>query len=388
MATALDCRREDFSLPSDEHYLNCAYMAPLSKRVQRAGRESIATEAVPARLRAEDFFANADRLRALFSELIGLDDPSRVVAIPSVSYGLATVARNTTLERGQNVVILHEQFPSNVHVWRRSCEATGAELRVVRPPVEGPGRTAAWNEAILEAIDGDSALIAMGPVHWSDGTPFDLTAIGDRAREVGAAFVVDGTQSVGAAPFDVARIRPDALVCCGYKWLMGPYSLGVAYYGPRYDGGVPLEETWIAMEGSDDFASLGKLASAYRPGARRYEMGEPASFILMPMLIAALEQILDWSVEAIAAYTGALRDELFSAPALAAAGIETEDRGSRHLFGLRLPSRDAAESLHAALAASGVHVSVRGSAIRVSPHVYNDATDLEALLRGLKLWKP
>ena len=58
---------------------------------------------------------------------------------------------------------------------------------------------------MLEAIDARTAIVALGHVHWTDGTQFDLEAIGARAREVGAALVVDGTQSVGAMPFDVAR---------------------------------------------------------------------------------------------------------------------------------------------------------------------------------------
>jgi len=382
--TRLGCQRDRFTLPPDEHYLNCAYMAPSSRRVVEAGIAAVRRGSDPARVSPADFFRGCDTVRARFAAIVGLDRPERIAVVPSVSYGMATVARNTVLERRQNVVTLEGQFPSNVHAWRTLCDASGAELRVVAPPVTGQGRTAAWHGAILEAIDDATGLVAMGPVHWTDGTPFDLERIGARAREVGAALVVDGTQSVGAAPFDVATIRPDALICGGYKWLMGPYSLGVAYFGERYDGGRPLEETWMGREGSDDFASLVRQPSAYRAGAARYDMGESANFVLVPMLVAALEQILDWGVEEIAAYVRRLRDDLFASPRLAALGIDVGESGSAHLFGLRLPPDRAPERVRAGLAASGVHVSVRGPVVRVSPHVYNDAEDLEALLRGLE----
>jgi len=359
-------------------------MAPSSHRVMEAGVAAVRGGADPTRLGPDDFFRGCDTIRSRFAEIIGLDRPERVAVIPSVSYGMATVARNTVVERRQNVVTVEGQFPSNVHAWRTLCDASGAELRVVAPPVTGPGRTAAWNEAVVEAIDDATGMVAMGPVHWTDGTPFDLERIGARARQVGAALVIDGTQSVGAAPFDVARIRPDALVCGGYKWLMGPYALGVAYFGERYDAGRPLEETWMSREGSEDFASLVRQGSAYRPGAARYDVGESANFVLVPMLISALEQVLEWSVPGISAYVQRLRDELFASPRLVALGIDAGEVGSAHLFGLRLPPDRDPELVRRGLAASGVHVSVRGPVVRVSPHVYNDPEDLEALLRGLE----
>lgn len=382
---ALTCQRHQFSLPVHLHYLNCAYMSPLSKRVQDAGLAGIQREAVPTTIRPSDFFAGCDEVRRLFARLVGLKDSTRVAIVPAVSYGLATVAANTPVERGQNVVTLHEQFPSNVHVWRRVCASTGASMRTVQPPVTGPERTEAWNEAILEAIDRDTAVVALGGVHWTDGTRFDLERIGGRAREVGAAFVVDGTQSVGAEPFDVERIQPDALVCAAYKWLTGPYSIGTAYYGPRYEGGIPLEETWLGRANSDDFAGLVNPGEAYRAGAARYDVGETANFVLVPMLIAALKQLLEWGVGDIQAYIKNVTESLFRDERLGALGIAADPPDTAHLFGLRLPSEANPKQVEAQLKELGVHVSVRGNLVRVSPHVYNDTEDTEALLRALEV---
>ena len=378
----LGCLRRLFSIPEEQHYLNCAYMSPLSRRVQEAGVAGMQREATPWTVSASDFFDGCDRARGLFAELIGLAQPERIAIVPAVSYGLATVARNTRLERGQNVVAVHEQFPSNVHVWQRLCADVGAELRSVRAPPDGVGQ-AAWSEAVAEAIDSDTALVAIGTVHWADGTPFDLGAIGCRAREVGAALVVDGTQSVGADPFDVTRIQPDALVCAAYKWLTGPYSIGVAYYGPRYDGGVPLEETWGGRLGSDDFAGLVVPSDEYRPGAIRYDMGESAGFTLVPMLIAALEQLREWGVPRVRSYVTGLARTALEDPRLAEVGLAVDAAAASHIFGLRLPDHVDPRRVQAQLREARVHVSVRGRVIRVSPHVYNDREDVDALVAGL-----
>lgn len=375
----LACQRDAFSLPQGSHYLNCAYMSPLSRRVVAIGLEAVQRKAVPFTIRPRDFFQDVDRSRALFAQLVHVPAPERIAVIPSVSYGLAQVARNTAVERGQEILLADEQFPSNVYIWHRIAAERGGRVVVVKPPVAGRRRAATWNEAILEAISGKTAVVALAHVHWTDGTRFDLEAVRRRADDVGAALVVDGTQSVGAMPFDVQTIRPDALVCAAYKWLMGPYSVGVAYFGPRYDDGVPLEETWIGREGSDDFSGLVHHQARYRGGAIRYDMGEVSNFALMPMLVAALEQVLAWGPERIQAYGHALSGDLIAA--LEARGLEITDVAWRggHLFGIRLPPGMDPRVLKERLESRQVYVSVRGSAVRVSLHVFNDTADVDAL---------
>lgn len=379
----LPCLRSRFSLPDDEHYLNCAYMSPISVAVEAAGITGVARKRVPSRLSTSDFFTESDRARALFARLVNAPDPSRVAIIPAVSYGLAIAAKNLPAAPGQNIVVTHEQFPANVHAWRRLAATRGVDVRTVRPPDAPEGRGREWNTRLLEAIDRHTAIVALGHVHWTDGTRFDLEAIGRRAREVGAALVVDGTQSVGAMPFDVQAIQPDALVCATYKWLMGPYSMGFAYLGPRFDAGEPLEETWIGRAGSEDFKELVHYRDDYQPGAVRYDVGERTNFALMPMAMAGLEQVLEWQPARVQEYDAALTAPLFER--VGALGYTVEDAAYRgaHLFGLRAPAGVDITAVNDRLRARKVHVSLRGSAIRVSPHVYNDARDIDALIDAL-----
>lgn len=379
----LTCQKAQFSLPGDEHYLNCAYMSPLSQAVESAGVAGVRRKRVPSRLTPADFFIEADRARQLFATLVQAE-ASRIAIVPSASYGLAIAARNLPVARGQRIVVTHEQFPSNVHPWRRVAADRGADLCVVSAPEGSRARGRDWNERLLEQIGPGTAVVALGHVHWTDGTRFDLDAIGARAREVGAALVIDGTQSIGALPFDVATIQPDLLVTAAYKWLMGPYSLGFAYLGPRFDDGVPLEETWIGRAGSEHFKDLVNYRDDYQPGAIRYDVGERSNFALMPMAIAALEQLLAWTPEAIQAYTHSLTAPLIDE--VRALDYVVEDPAYRggHLLGLRVPASVDVTRVADRLRERRVHVSVRGSAIRVSPHVYNDAADMAALLDALR----
>jgi selenocysteine lyase/cysteine desulfurase len=376
-------KRHLFSLPAGEHYLNAAYLGPLAKPVEEAAMEALVRRRDPTQIRPVDFFTDADTARGLFARLINAPDPSRVAIIPSVSYGMATVAKNLSLRAGQNVVTAHAQFPSNVYGWRRMCADAGAELRAVAPPRDG-ARGEGWNARLLEAIDGDTALVALGNVHWADGTRFDLERIGARAREVGAALVIDGTQSVGALPFDVRRIQPDALVVASYKHMMGPYALGAMWLGPRFDDGRPLEETWLGRRGSEDFSGLVDYVDEYQPGALRYDMGARSAFVLMSMLIAALEMIQSWGPEHVQQYCrGLMAGAVDEARTL---GYVVEDEAWRgwHMFGLRLPDSVDPARLQALLRERRVTVSVRGDAVRVAPNVYNEADDVEALMDALR----
>jgi selenocysteine lyase/cysteine desulfurase len=382
--SALPSQRPLFALPEGAHYLNCAYMSPLARPVEEAGMRGLLARRDPASVRPEDFFTGTDRVRALFARLVNAGDPARVAIVPSVSYGIATVARNLPLERGQTVVVARAQFPSNVYAWRRRCEETGARLRVVDPPDAAEGRGEGWNARLLEAVDGDAAVVALGNVHWADGTRFDLEAIGARAREAGAALVVDGTQSVGALPFDLERVRPDALVCASYKTMMGPYGLGLAWYGPRFDGGVPLEETWLGRRGSEDFAGLVDYVDRYQPGAARYDVGERSSFVLMPMLEAALRLLLEWEPARVQAYCRALVEEAVEEVRALGWTVESPRWRGWHLLGLRRPGGFDAARLRAALDARRVTVSVRGDAVRVAPGVYNEPADVRALVDALR----
>ena len=94
-------------------------MSPLSAAVEAAGVSGVARKRVPSRLSQADFFTESDRARALFARLINAPDPSRIAIIPSASYGLAIAARNLPVADGQNIVVTHEQFPANVHAWRK-----------------------------------------------------------------------------------------------------------------------------------------------------------------------------------------------------------------------------------------------------------------------------
>ena len=377
----LSNQKDKFNLDQTVVYLNGAFMSPQLKSVSEVGLEALKVKENPAVVGVDDFFDTPRQLRAEFSKMINNPEPERIALVPSVSYGMANIVRNLQVS-GQKLIVAGEQFPSNVYPWMRLAHDQGGKLEIVDPPEETEKRGVKWNEKILAAIDTTTALVALSHVHWADGTLFDLMAIRKRTREVGALLVIDGTQSVGALPFDIQEIEPDALVCAGYKWLLGPYGLGFAYYSEAFENGIPVEENWINRLHSENFAGLVEYEEEYQPGAQRFGMGEQSQFMLAPMLLNALKQINEWQPARIQAYCKDLVEEPLQELVRHGYWVEEEASRASHLFGLRHPELSISRAKQK-LSEKGVFVSYRGTSIRVSPYVHNTVDDMQQLVYAL-----
>jgi selenocysteine lyase/cysteine desulfurase len=352
-------------------------MSPLMRPVIEAGNAALARKARPWELTPDKFFTGSEEFRATVAQLI--DTTAECVAIvSSASYGIATAVRNLPVGKGQSILVLDEQFPSNYYPWQRLAEERGAALKIVAWPDDG-----GWTAAVLNSLTADVAIAAIPNVQWTSGGRLDLVAIGGACRKMGIALVLDLTQSLGALPFSVREVQPDFAVAANYKWLMGPYTTGLLYVAPKWHGGRPLEENWIQRANARDFASLILYTDRYDEGARRFDMGERSNFALLPAATRAIKQLLEWGVAEISETAGALNRQL--AAAAAELGFSSPPEGIRapHYLCLRRKAGIPTE-LPEILARQKVFVSVRGSSVRVTPHVYNLTADSDRLISCLR----
>ncbi|MDP4573575.1 aminotransferase class V-fold PLP-dependent enzyme [Qipengyuania sp. G39] len=369
-------QRHRFSIPDEVHYLNCAYMAPLSHEVSEAMVAAARLKEQPWNFRPADFFSVAEDFRSAAAGLAGVPLDS-IAIVPSVSYGLAVAAKNLSIAKGQQIVTLADQFPSNVYAWQDLASRTGAEVIAVQRASQS-----CWSDAVLDVIGPDTAIVTVPNCHWADGRVVDLVAVGEKCREHGAALVLDLTQSLGAMPLDFAKVQPDFAVAACYKWLMGPYGIGMLYVAPKYHGGQPIEHNWINRGGSEDFSRLLDYRCDFQPGARRFDMGEKSN---PPLLRGArtgidflMESGVDRIAEALAERTSAIAEDA------AKLGLTSATIGTRaaHFLSLELP-HGVPGGLTERLAENNVHVSLRGASLRVTPHLYNTQADHDALLATL-----
>jgi selenocysteine lyase/cysteine desulfurase len=377
----LECQRSCFSLPDGLHYLNCASRGPLLRRAEALGIEGLRRQIAPLAVGPDEYFAQSESLREHVARLVGTE-ARRIAVTPSVSYGTAIALHNVRLGPRSNVVIPQGEFPSDVYAWIGACERNAARLRMVERPESNDGIGTCWTERLVEAIDRDTAVVQLSTLNWTDGVRFDVTAVAERAREVGAALVLDGTQSIGATPFDFQALAPDLLLCAGYKWLFGPYQIGFAAVGDRFIDAEPFEYHWSNREGSNDVSST-EYRRDFRDGARRFDVGEHANHVSVPMLDAGVEQVLAWGPERIGTYCAELTSRIEAALDDTDLDFARHPERAAHILGIRFPEAERLERAMRALDAHEVRVSRRGTSLRISPNVYNDEGDVEALLEGL-----
>lgn len=360
-------------------------MSPMPNSVIEVGQKALFRKQDPSTISTEEFFSESDELKKSFAALCNIEDYRQVCIIPSVSYGMATIAKNLRVSKGSQILLVSEQFPSNVYPWQELAKNYGVDLSVIYPPVEKLNRGKIWNKKIIEAITSKTALVAIGHIHWADGTKFNLKKISEAIHSVGGLLVIDGTQSVGALPFDVQDIKPDALVCAGYKWLMGPYSIGLAWYGDYFNDGKPIEQNWINRFNSQNFKDLVRYQDQYQPGMVRYDVGEKSNFILVPMMLKALQLIQEWKPAEIQQYCKDISTEVFERLKLSGWWIEDSVFRAHHLVGIRPPMQQLPEQYAERLKKHQIYVSMRGDAIRISPNIYNNHQEMMRLYEVLTM---
>jgi selenocysteine lyase/cysteine desulfurase len=373
----IPCQRDMFDIPESIAYLNCAYTSPLLKAAQQAGRAAIQAKANPWTIKSDDFFSSAETARGLFAQLLGCS-PDNIALVPAVSYGIALAARNVPIARGQSIVLLQDQFPSNVYSWMVAAHEKNAVVKTVQRPPDSD-----WTPAVLEAVDSGTAVVAVPNCHWTDGTLLDLEKIAEKCRKVQAALVVDGIQSIGAMPFSIDSVQPDFLVAASHKWLLGAYSFGFCYVSPKWHGGAPLEENWFNRAGSEDFARLVDYRESYQPGARRYDQGEASNFILAPIAATGIRQILQWGVENISQTLQSKTDAIANLAQQMGLRVAPAHTRAPHMIGVSKPG-GFKKDLPSRLAQENIFVSVRGESVRISPHLYTTDEDINRLFAVLE----
>jgi selenocysteine lyase/cysteine desulfurase len=363
-----------FEIPDGITYLNGANMSPQLKRATDRGIDAVNLKRHPWKLQAADWFTGAEQIRSLSAQVFRTS-ADNVALVPSVSYGMAVAAKNIRIEPGKTILLLEKEFPSNYYVWHQLAKEKDLRIRIV-----GRETGQNWTEAILSAIDTHIGLVTLGQCHWMDGSLIRLDEISKKTHALGIPLILDLSQSLGARDIDIESIAPDFAVSAGYKWLLGQYGLSYMYVSPDWhEKGDPLEYSWLTRKGSDDFTRLVNYTESFRPGARKFDMGECTHFNLVPMAQEALSQVLAWGVDAIHDYISGLTRSI---PDLARSFpfIESEDIDYvGHIRGIAITDDAALRSIKEKFREKDIHVSYRSNVIRIAPNVYNDQQDIDRL---------
>jgi len=231
-------------------------------------------------------------------------------------------------------------------------------------------------------MDTRTRLLAISFVEFGTGYRNDLGALVELCRSHGVLLCVDGIQGLGALPFDVRRTPVDFLATHAAKWMLGPMGAGFLYIRrdllPRIE---PVMTGWRAVVDREDYY---RYDSPLRASGERFEAGSLNAVGLLGME-AAINLLLSVGLAQIEERILGLTDVLIAGLRARGARITSPiaHRGERSGIICFDHPRLAAAQLAQQLEAAGVIVSLRGGAIRVSPHFYNTEADLERLLAVL-----
>ena len=298
----------------------------------------------------------------------------------STSYGLYLLAQGLPWKPEDEVLLVEGDFPASVVPWL-PLEKRGVQIRFLRPATAVP-----TPEEVERAITPSTRVFCSSWVFSFRGHAIDIDPIGEVCRAHRVLFVLNGSQAIGTRPIDARAAKIGALVCCGFKWLCGPYATGFSFMRPEVLDSLTFEPAyWLTQISKDE---LGKESNyRLRPvrDAASYDVFGTANFFNFMPLAASIGTLLGVGIDEIARYNDALVDRLVSGLDDERFDLVSPVSGQQRSTLVLIQPRDRSKSrvVHETLAANGVDVALRGDKIRFSPHVYNTEDDIDRALAVL-----
>lgn len=360
-------------------YFNHAGVSPSPTAVANAMRAFIDTCSAGAYLDG-DWWGHLERVRAAAATFIGAD-AAEVAMVKNTSEGLSTVAFGLDLKPGDRVVTAAVEYPANVYPWVEACRRAGAELVLVPEEADAAGRAVVPLEKLLAAVGHErTRVLTISHVEFGSGQRHDLHALGEACRSRAVFFNVDGIQSLGVVPVDVAAMKVDALSACGHKWMMGPPGAGLFYIRKDWQDRVrPLLIGATSVTNWQDFA----VQSDYqlRPDAGRYESGTsniPGQFGWG----AALSMFNGVGMPAVAERIKRLTDRIADGLELKGYTVHSPRSGDAWsgIVAFTSPKHKNADVAAGLNKDHRVEIAVRQGRLRASPHFYNTEEQVDRFL--------
>jgi cysteine desulfurase / selenocysteine lyase len=367
---------EQFGSFGGRVWLNCAHQGPIPHVAVDAARATIEQKQSPHLIPDEAFWEVPLRLKEKIGSLINAPD-NEIILGNSTSYGLNLLVQGLPWKIGDEVLVVHGDFPATVVTWL-PLQKLGVKVRFLTP------KDAVPTVAELErAITPSTRLFCCSWVFSFFGHAIDLDAIGEACRAHNILFVLNGSQAIGTRSIDIMSSHVDAIVSCGFKWLCGPYATGFCWMRPEVLDSLTFEPAyWLAQVSESELGDEGSYRLRQSRDASTYDVFGTANFLNFVPLTASIKLLLDAGIDVIAKHNDDLVARFLS-------GLDTKRfelvspaaKSERSTLVTITPhDRSSTASVHRALSENGVDVALRGDKIRFSPHLYNTDADIDKAL--------
>jgi len=373
-----DWRQEWFEF-EDATYLNVSGQSPMPRVSLRAVQSAMEAKKYPHHKPDSTFFEVPNRIRASIARLIG-GKADEIALTSGASAGAAAVAYGLTWKPGDEIITAKGEFPLQYTVWKPMEEREGLKLKIVSP--RDRFLTA---DDLIAAMTPKTRLVSVSLVRFDDGSLLDAPRLAAACHAQEALLLLDVSQCCGALPMDVTQLGADFLVSAGYKWLLGPFGTGFFWAKSNHIGIMrPGPFYWMAVAGSDNFASLSFDDPKPAPSAKRWDAPEWASYFNFNLVAmdASVDFVVRMGPELVAAHNRRLIEFMYERlpkdRCVPASPLDPAQRGPYGCFAAR--SREKTAELYKLLRKENVVVSLREGNIRVSPHLYNTERDIDRLI--------
>ncbi|HWN94185.1 MAG TPA: aminotransferase class V-fold PLP-dependent enzyme [Methylomirabilota bacterium] len=373
-----DLRRHEFPVAAQKIFLGHAGVCPLPRRVADAIAQ-YASSATQGDQEALLPLFKIQESRELAAKILNAQ-ADEIAFVGPTTLALNYVANGLSFRKRDNILIYHDDYPSNVYPWMALAER-GVEVRLMN--VRELGKIRAID--VQGQVDENTRLVALASCHFISGWRINIPAIGKYLRQQGIWFCIDGIQTVGAFPTTVEYV--DFLAADAHKWLLGPCASGIFYV--RKELQEVLKPTVLGWNNVRCPNYVAQEQLTLRPGAHRYEAGSD-NLLGLVGLRAAMELLLEVGIDNIAAEL--LRKRAWLVPAI-------QEKGYTVLHPTAPPENASGivtffkaeadmKELHAKLEAANIFASLRTDRrgqqyIRLSPHFYNTDEEMRRVLEQL-----
>ena len=356
-------------------YFDHAAVAPLAGPAQEALVRWAADAAENGATPYAAWMQQLEQLRTLAARLIAAE-PQEIALVGNTTEGITLVAEGFPWQPGDNVVTRADEFPSNQYPWLNLADR-GVEVR--RVAIQGDDGDL---DRLADACDDRTRIVTVSWVTYSTGWRHDVDRLAEIAHDHGALLFLDAIQGLGAFPLDVKKTPVDFLAADGHKWMLGPERAGIFFTRREHlDLLRPIGVGWHSVAHSSDFT---RIELIFKDSAERFEGGSPNTPGLMGL--GASLQLLDrFGIESIARRILQITDLACERLQQIGAVICSDRREAvkSGIVAFELPDRDP-QALQQKCLQRDVVLSCRGGRLRISPHAYNDDSDLDRLIDALK----
>jgi cysteine desulfurase/selenocysteine lyase len=360
--------RAKFPAASNYVYLNCAGGAPMSVEAASEGKRFYDEMLSGGDTFWDVWLIRKEEVRKKLARFINAS-PDEVAFTLNTSHGMSQVA--AMLEGKGEVLTMNDEFPSTTFPFLHK----GFKMNFVLP------ENGIYSlEAIEKAITPETRILVSSFIQYNTGFKQNIEELGKLCKKHNLIYVVNATQGMGSFPIDTQNLNADFMVFTCLKWTLAGYGIGGMYVNKKWHGDIHYPSAgWRSIENP---GLMNNREMELKTDASATEVG-CAHFPNIFALGGAIDLLESIGKDAVREHILGLNHYLEERVQEIGISILSVTQAA-YRSGITILNVSDPKLIAGKLAAKKIIVSARGEGLRVSFHIFNNKSDVDALVEGLQ----